>query len=279
MTFVNALLCILLMDSATFKRLREIVYENSGISLKETKEAMVTARVSKRMRALGITTHKEYLYYLEQESGSDEITHFLDVIATNVTSFFREAQHFDFLKNRLRQWRADGKKKIRVWSAAASTGQEPLSIGMTILDTLGCYPCDFKILATDISTRALVLAQRGVFEKKQIENIPTALQSRFFKPVRDTDGGLYQVGDELSRCIIYRRLNLSRPPFPMRGELDIVFCRNVMIYFDPETRADLVNEIYRLLLPGGYLFTGHAESLISLNTAFKCIRPTVYQKQ
>jgi chemotaxis protein methyltransferase CheR len=267
------------MDKKTFNRLREIVYENSGISLRETKEAMVSARVSKRMRALAIASFQEYLRYLEHDADGNEITHFLDVIATNVTDFFRESEHFDFLKDCLRQWLANGKVKIRAWSAAASTGEEALSIAMTVLDTLGERPYDFKILATDISTRALACAQQGLYEKSHIEKIPAMMRSRFFRPVRTADSNGYQASDEIRRHIIYRRLNLAQPPFPMRGQLDIVFCRNVMIYFDTDTRSKLVDEIYRLLLPGGYLFTGHAESLSSLKTDFKCIRPTVYQKQ
>ena len=266
------------MDSITFERLRALVYENSGISLKETKEAMVSARLAKRMRVLGINTHKQYLRYIEQDVSGNEITRFLDVIATNVTSFFREIQHFDFFKTILSNWIANGKTKIRVWSAAASTGEEALSIAMTILDTIGERQCDFKILATDISTSVLASAQKGLYETTQMHNVPEAFRRRFFVPVKTPSGAGFQAREELMQHIVYRRLNLSRTPFPMRGQLDIVFCRNVMIYFDEATRKSLVEEIYRQLLPGGYLLTGHAESLSSLKTDFTYIRPTIYQK-
>ena len=267
------------MDSITFERLRALVYENSGISLKETKEAMVSARLAKRMRTLGISTHKQYLRYLEQDDSGNEITRFLDVISTNVTSFFRENQHFDFLKTILLQWLADGKTRLRVWSAATSTGEEALSIAMTIVDIIGERLYDFKILATDISTGVLARAQQGLYETTQMENVSEALRRRFFVPVKTPGGAGFQARKELMQHIVYRRLNLSRPPFPMRGQLDIVFCRNVMIYFDDVTRKNLVEEIYRQLLPGGYLFTGHAESLNSLKTDFTYIRPTIYQKK
>jgi len=267
------------MDSTTFERMREIVYEHSGISLKKTKEAMVSARVAKRMRALDISTHQQYLSYLEHDTNSDEITHFLDVISTNVTSFFREKQHFDFLKDIVLSWISNGKSKIRVWSTAASTGEEALSIAMTIQDALGERPYDYKILATDISTHVLALAQQGIYDEAQIKNVPEAFRRRFFQPVRTQSGTGYRARDELTHNIVYRRLNLSRPPFPMRSQLNIVFCRNVMIYFDDATRKKLIGEIHRQLLPGGYLFTGHAESLSSLKTDFTYIRPTLYQKK
>jgi chemotaxis protein methyltransferase CheR len=267
------------MDSTTFERLRAIVYENSGISLKPTKEAMVSARVAKRMRTLGISSHKEYLQLLEQDTTGDEIIRFLDVISTNVTSFFRENEHFDFLKELLSEWLKNGKTKIRAWSAASSTGEEALSIAMTISDVLNGCPYDFRVLATDISTHVLARAQRGVYDSSQMEKVSNAMRNRFFQPVSAPRGCDFQARDEILQHIVYRRLNLSRPPFPMRGQLDIVFCRNVMIYFDDATRNKLVAEIYRLLLPGGFLFTGHAESLSNLQTNFKYIRPTIYQKQ
>jgi chemotaxis protein methyltransferase CheR len=268
-----------MMDSITFERLRALVYEYSGISLKETKEAMVSARIAKRMRVLGINNHQQYLRYLEQDDSGNEMTRFLDVISTNVTSFFRESLHFDFLKDILSNWLVNGKTKIRVWSAAASTGEEALSIAMTIRDAIGERLCDFKILATDISTNVLAIAQKGLYETPQMHNVPEALRRRFFVPVKTPGGAGFQAREELMRNIVYRRLNLSRPPFPMHGQLDIVFCRNVMIYFDEETRKSLVEEIYRQLLPGGYLLTGHAESLSSLKTDFTYIRPTIYQKK
>ncbi len=266
------------MDRTTFERMRAIVYEHSGINLKETKEAMVSARVAKRMRALDISTHEKYLRYLEDDSSEDEITFFLDVISTNVTSFFREKQHFDYLKDILLNWLSNGKQKIRVWSAAASTGEEALSIAMTIHEILAERPFDYKILATDISSQVLARAQQGIYDEAQMEKLPKSLRRRFFIPVRKGNNTGYRASDELTQHIVYRRLNLSRPPFPMQGQLDIVFCRNVMIYFDEPTRNKLIGEIYRQLLPGGYLFTGHAESLSSLKSDFTYIRPTLYQK-
>jgi chemotaxis protein methyltransferase CheR len=267
------------MDHQTFNKFREIVYANSGIALNDTKEAMVAARISKRMRILGLETHEQYLHYLLQKESENEITHFLDVISTNVTSFFREVSHFKFLTSIVEKWLSKGKNKIRIWSAAASTGEEPYSIAMTLLEASGGRNLDMRILATDISTSALSRAQKGIYASSVIESIPDMLKRRFFIVHNQNNDVVYEANDLLKNMIVFRRLNLSKPPFPMTGRLDMVFCRNVMIYFDNSVRTRLVNEIYRLLNPSGYLLTGHAEGLTSITTELKCLEPSIYQKQ
>jgi len=267
------------MDHQTFNKFREIVYANSGIALNETKEAMVSARISKRMRVLGLETHQQYLHFLLQEESGNEITHFLDVISTNVTSFFREASHFKFLALIVAKWITKGKNKIRIWSAAASTGEEPYSIAMTLLEAASGHNLDMRILATDISTSALSRAQKGVYSSSVLDSVPDLLKRRFFIRHKHNNDIVYEANDLLKNMIVFRRLNLSKPPFPMTGRLDLVFCRNVMIYFDNSVRTRLVNEIYRLLNPSGYLLTGHAEGLTSITTELKCLEPSIYQKQ
>lgn len=267
------------MDHQTFNTFREIVYVNSGIALNDTKEAMVSARIAKRMRAIGLETHEQYLQFLLQEESGNEITHFLDVISTNVTSFFREPSHFEFLAKNIDHWLANGKDRIRIWCAAASTGEEPYSIAMTLLDAAGGRNSDMRILATDISTSALSRAQKGVYSSSALDGIPELYKRRFFVRQKQNNEVVYSVSDQLKSMIVFRRLNLSKPPFPMTGRLDIVFCRNVMIYFDNSVRSRLVNEIQRLLIPSGYLLTGHAEGLTSIKTELRCLEPSVYQKQ
>ena len=267
------------MDHQTFDKFREIVYTNSGISLNDTKEAMVSARISKRMRILGFTSHQQYLQFLLHEESVNEITHFLDVISTNVTSFFREPSHFDFLSSVVAKWIDKGKHRIRIWSAAASTGEEPYSIAMTLLDICGQRNLDIRILATDISTSALAKAQAGVYPSLVAEGVPESYKKRFFVREKQNADVCYRVQDTLKKMIVFRRLNLSSPPFPMTGQLDMVFCRNVMIYFDNSVRSRLVREIHRLLQPSGYLLTGHAEGLTSIQTELKCLEPSIYQKQ
>jgi chemotaxis protein methyltransferase CheR len=267
------------MDHQTFNRFREIVYVNSGIALNDTKEAMVSARIAKRMRAIGLETHEQYLQFLLQEESGHEITHFLDVISTNVTSFFREPSHFDFLAKNVSHWLATGKDRIRIWCAAASTGEEPYSIAMTLLDAAGGRHIDMRILATDISTSALSQAQKGIYSRSALDGVPELYKRRFFVRQKQNNEIVYGVNDVLKNIIVFRRLNLSKPPFPMTGRLDIVFCRNVMIYFDNSVRSRLVHEIHRLLIPSGYLLTGHAEGLTSIKTELRCLEPSIYQKQ
>lgn len=266
------------MDAATFQKFRRIVHEHSGIYLNNTKQAMVSARIAKRMRILGIGNQRDYLDMLVNDKTGDEITKFLDVISTNVTSFFREEEHFEFLGERLTEWIRQGKKKLRIWSAASSTGEEPYSIVMTVLAASIEKKFDFKVLATDISTRALAEASNGCYPETIMNSVPDSFKKRFFNKSKQDNGLYYQVRDTLKEHVLFRRLNLSKPPFPMKGRLDMVFCRNVMIYFNDETRTRLLSEIFRLLNPEGYLITGHAESLASIKTEFKCIKPSIYMK-
>lgn len=264
------------MDAKVFDRFRQIVYERSGISLGTNKEALVSARVGKRMRALGLADHRAYLEFLVHDAKGEEYTHLIDAISTNVTSFFRESAHFDFLGEVFAKWCAQGQRRFRFWSAASSTGEEPYTMAVTLLEAAGgARGLDVKILATDISTRVLEQCLAGRYEGKKLDTMAPALRQRYFTRCPDA-GDVYEVKPALRNLVVFRRLNLSRPPFPMRGPLDAVFCRNVMIYFDMQVRTGLVQEAYRLLKPGGYLFVGHAESLTGIMTGFKTVRPSVY---
>ena len=268
-----------MIDRKTFDRLREIVYEKSGINLTENKKALVTARLNKRLRALGLKTHKEYLEYLLNDKSGNELIHMIDVISTNVTRFFRESDHFDFLKEVFVRWVEMGQRRFRMWSAGCSSGEEPYSMAMVLLEALPAYAeVDLKILATDISTKVLEKASEGVYEEKKVMEIPRGLLSKYF--VRDRTNGeiTYSVSDRLKRIIVFRRLNLAKPPFPMKGPLDVIFCRNVMIYFDKYVRENLLKEFYRLLKDDGYLFLGHSESITGIKTNFRPVRPSIYTK-
>lgn len=265
------------MNTKTFRAFRNLVYDKSGISLKDGKEALIYARVGKRMRALGIATHKEYLERIAQDESGQEVVHLLDAISTNVTSFFRGPDHFEFLTRQVKEWRSAGQDRLRIWSAACSTGEEPYSIAMTILDALN-EACDTKILATDISTRALDTAQLGTYGSDRSEQVPKIFRTRYFDKVSEFDTTFYTAKPMLRQMITFGRLNLSTPPFPMRGPLDVVFCRNVMIYFDNHIRLALITEIHRLLKQHGYLILGHSESLLGMMSGFKSVQPSVYLK-
>lgn len=238
----------------------------------------MSSRIAKRMRILGIDDYNQYLQYLLDDDSGDEITRFLDVISTNVTSFFREPEHFEFLGEFISDNLAKGKKRVRIWSAAASTGEEPYSIAMTVLIAAGTQAADMRILGTDISTKALTAAREGKYSTAAMDKVPDSLKSRFFLSLKDGDNAIYIANEYIKRMIVFKRLNLAKPPFPMQGQMDIIFCRNVMIYFDNDVRTRLIHELYRLLKPGGYLLTGHAESLTCVKTDFTCLRPSIYQK-
>jgi chemotaxis protein methyltransferase CheR len=265
------------METSTFRRFCAIAYEKAGITLGDSKEALVEARVGKRMRALGMTSEKEYLLFLEKDPKGEEIVQFLDVISTNHTSFFREPDHFEFLRSVLADWRREGMHKLRVWSAASSTGEEPYTIAFTIADALenaDRAEVDWRILATDISTKVLAKAEAGIFADAKLTGLARGELNRFFE--RGPDKDEHTVRPALRNRIAFRRLNLITPPYPMHGPFDIIFCRNVMIYFDQAVRQKVISGMERLLRPGGYLLIGHAEALSGVRTGLRMIRPSIF---
>jgi len=266
------------MDAKTFNTLREIVYEKSGISISENKIALVTARIGKRVRELKLADAARYLDYLLTDGNEDETTNLLDVISTNVTSFFREENHFDFLGGVFSEWLSAGQRRFRFWSAACSTGEEPYSLAMMLLDKINGGRVDLKILATDISTRVLQKCKNGQYAEEKLQTIPARYQNQYLTISREGDKKYAMISESVKNCVVFQRINLSKPPFPMEGPMDAIFCRNVMIYFDNTVRKNLLNDCFRLLKPGGYLFVGHAESLTGLLCGFKAIKPSVYIK-
>jgi chemotaxis protein methyltransferase CheR len=267
------------MEPRVFRRLSEIAKDRAGISLRPGKETLVAARIGKRLRALRLDTPGEYLHYLEQDGTGEEIVHFLNVISTNYTSFFREADHFERLREEACAWLAEGRRNIRIWCSASATGEEPYSIAMVLREAMG-PETQVSILATDISTQALDTARNGVYPAAALEQLPRPLLHRYFSVLQpgDAQQRQYQVTASLREMIVYKRLNLAHPPFPMRGPLDAVFCRNVMIYFEIAERSRLIAEAERLLSPGGLLFIGHAETLSGIQTSLTKVGVSVYQK-
>lgn len=267
------------LDRRSFNGFRDIVYQEAGITLGPQKEALVQARVGKRMRALGIDRYDEYLELLETDEAGAELTLFLDAICTNVTSFFREAHQFEFIARNTREWLRQGQRRFRFWTAACSTGEEPFSLAMSLADAAdGFEGVDMRILATDISTKALDRCLHATYAADRATSIPSSVRDRWFT-AREVDGETaFQVKPEIRDMVLFRRMNLSDPPFPMRGPLDVVMCRNVMIYFDNPVRVRLLEEIHRLLKPGGFLIVGHAESLTGIVSDFKYVSPAIYVK-
>ncbi len=215
------------MQAKTFNSFRELVYRESGIKLDESKEALIRARIGKRMRALSIPDHDDYYNYVIQDESGEELIHLLDAISTNVTSFFRGPDHFNFLVRCVKDWISEGQKNIKIWSAACSSGEEPYSIAMAILWEIREY-LDVKILATDISTRVLNKAQSGIYESDKVDQVPNNYKVAYFEEFTEDGRTFYRIKPIIKDIIVFRRINLASPPFPMRGPLLIaVFCRNV----------------------------------------------------
>ncbi|MBN2714775.1 MAG: protein-glutamate O-methyltransferase CheR [Deltaproteobacteria bacterium] len=268
------------MQQNIFNRFRDIAYERAGISLGEQKKELVSARVAKRQRALNIPNVRDYLQYLESEHNGDELIHFLDAISTNFTHFMREKSHFELLESELIHWKKNGCEKFRIWCAASSSGEEPYSLAITVADTFGAALPDVRILATDINTTVLKTASAGEYPEKALEALSRQQRMNYFEQLQTDKGDekWYRAKPGIRDLLIFKRLNLATPPYPMKGPLDVVFCRNVMIYFDRVVRQRLISEVERLIKPEGLLIIGHSETLAGLTTGLKAVKPSVYRK-
>lgn len=262
-----------------FHRFRALIYTESGIALSEQKQSLLASRLSKRLRDLGLETFSEYYDHVMSDPSRDEFTRMLDLISTNKTDFFRESKHFDYLRDRILP-ELEQEKRIRIWSSACSTGEEPYTIAITLFESVkNPAQWDFKILASDLSTRVLAKAAAGTYDEDRFRDVPPEVVRRHFLRGRGVRTGLFKVKPHLAATVQFRRLNLMDERFPIKTPLDLIFCRNVMIYFDRPTQERLVNKFYRYLRPGGYLFTGHSESLQWVDHPFKAWAPTIYRKE
>lgn len=269
------------INEKEFKLFQALIYDETGISLHDKKATMVQARLSKRLRELGLSSFGAYYDYLKKEDNAEELLRLLSAISTNVTSFFREAAQWDFLEgylNDLHKHKTD--RKLRIWSAACSTGQEPYSIAMFLHEHLkDIRSWDIKFLASDIDTKVLAHAIEGEYTEKEIGAMPKIFLTRYFDKKKEGDKTTYQVKAPLREMIIFRMFNLVRGDFSIfKNTFDIIFCRNVMIYFDGETRSELIKRFHQLLRPGGLLLLGHSESITKLSGDFKLVRSAIYER-
>lgn len=268
-----------------YEYIRQLVYEKSRINLGANKKELVMARLSKRLRALGLHSYKDYIDLIDSSEGKDELTNLIDSISTNHTFFFREETHFMFLSSVvLPQFCPPGTEKLqrnfRIWSAASSTGEEPYSIAITLDQYFSNTPgWNWNIQCTDISTRVLQKAYEGIFPKERLEKIRPETLRKYFQKGRDEYEGYYRVIAELRRRMRFDIVNLLQPSYPFNDTFQVIFCRNVMIYFDRETQQELVEKLTRQIVPGGYLMIGHAESLTNIKHRLRMIKPAIYQKQ
>jgi len=260
-----------------FRRVSQIIYQLCGINLKDGKQALVRARLMKRLRALRLDSFDAYMKYIETEAGKNELGAMVDVLTTNKTSFFREPEHFNFLRDQILPHLIKA-RKLRFWTAACSSGEEPLSLAMLLRENIPDIDTkDVKILATDISMKMLARAGRAVYTEEMVRDIPGPLLQKYFRQVHQEYGIVWQARDQIRSLIRLGWLNLI-DPWPMKGPFDVIFCRNVMIYFDRPTQQRLVQRFWQLLSPGDYLFVGHSEGLSAVSHKFRYVRPAVYRK-
>ncbi len=267
------------MSSGTFNRFVKIIYDRCGIALGDNKKALVKTRIAKRMRQIEISSYDDYLKYVIKDANDFELSQLLDAISTNVTSFYRESSHFDWMNTIIKQWVHEGATRLRLWSSACSSGEEPFTMAIEIMETIGSKPIDVKILATDLSASVLKSGQRGEYSESSISPVPKHLKLKYFTKKRENGKTIYVVKDQIRNMVVFRQFNLNSFPYPLKGPLDIIFCRNVMIYFDKEFRDQIVREFKRFLKPNGYLFLGHSESLSKSFSSFNRVSPSIYEKQ
>ncbi|MES2771851.1 MAG: CheR family methyltransferase [Pseudomonadota bacterium] len=262
-------------SAADFERVRKLIYQYAGISLSALKQDMVYSRLARRLRALGSRSFADYLAALELGGKNNEWEHFVNALTTNLTSFFREAHHFPIFAEQLKK-QARG-ASIKVWCAAASTGEEPYSIAMTVVETLGSFDVPVSIMASDLDTNVLATAEKGVYPLERIEKLSPERIKRFFLKGAGAQEGYVCVRPELRRLVRFQRLNLLEPNWPVHAPLDVIFCRNVMIYFDKPTQYKILSRFAPLLHEHGLLFAGHSESFLHAADLFSSQGKTVYE--
>jgi len=265
-----------------FGNIRRLVSEHTGISLSDAKKNMVYSRLSRRLRQIGLDNFNNYLDLLKDKKNEDELVHFTNAITTNLTSFFREQHHFDYLSKTLLPKLTEINKqtgKIRIWSAGCSTGEEPYSIAMTIKETIPeSAGWDIKILATDLDSNVLETAKAGVYSEERVSGIPSSKVKRWFLKGKNKHAGKILAHPSLREMITFGQLNLMQQ-WPVKGPIDIIFCRNVVIYFDKPTQEILFKRYADVLTSKGHLFLGHSETMFKVKNTFNLIGQTIYQKQ
>jgi chemotaxis protein methyltransferase CheR len=274
------------LSQKEFNLFRELIYKEAGISLGGAKQQLVESRLTKRLRACNLTSFSQYYDYLqEKDRNGEERLKMINALTTNKTDFFREQHHFDYLRSTVfpmleKRAKETGDRKIRIWSAACSTGEEPYTLAMTVLDHFGptsFHGWDIRILASDVDTDVLAHAQKGVYAADRVSDVPKEILKRhFLKTSKDPEAPV-QVRPELQELITFRRINFIESQWPIHTYFDIIFCRNVMIYFDEATQDRLLTRFSDQLVPCGHLFIGHSESILRLDQVYTSLGNTIYR--
>lgn len=259
------------MKQADFDFIQSLAYEETGIVLPDRKKHMVYSRLSRRLRQLGLKNFSQYCLIVKNDPS--ELVNFVNALTTNLTAFFREGHHFEYLDDQVSStWKKRRNKRLRVWSSACSTGEEPYSIAMTLAEHFSGAEWDLKILATDLDTNVLNKASKGLYAEDSTTGLPKQYRDKYIKA---NQSGI-QIKQNIQQMIHFKQLNLLQN-WPMTGPFDLIFCRNVLIYFDNDTKAKIISKFRKLLAPDGLLFIGHSETLTNISDEFELIGQTMYQ--
>jgi len=272
-----------LMRESDLEFIRTLVYERSRINLDNRKRELVAARLAKRLRATQIASVDDYCDFLRSPGHEEERIKLIDAISTNHTFFFREGSHFDFLRSRIvpemsERSRRERWSRLYAWSAACSSGEEPYSLAMTLDDTVDSSTWSWQVEATDISYPMLEVAQRAVYKSESVNGKAPAWAMTYFQRGIGPQEGNYRIKPSLRNRVSFRHINLLEGEPPFRDLMHVIFCRNVMIYFDHATQEELVNKLTRQLVPGGYLIVGHSESLTNIAHSLQPVESAIYRR-
>jgi chemotaxis protein methyltransferase CheR len=272
-----------ILSDEDFKRLSSFIYKEYGIKMPEVKRTMLQSRLHKRLRELNMTNYKDYVDYVFSKEGQDnEVIHMIDVVSTNKTDFFREPIHFEFLHTTvlpeiLQSDRPN--RNIKLWSAGCSSGEEPYTLAMSLSEYMTEHPgFDYSILATDISSRILKSAVDAIYKESRVEMLPLQLKKRYLLKSKDRTNPTVRIVPELRHRVNFQRLNFMDSHFNVPDNMDIIFCRNVLIYFDRETQEKVINKLCTKLKPDGFFFLGHSESITNFDVPLKQLKPTIFRR-
>lgn len=267
------------LSDAEFAKLSKFIFTQYGIKMPPEKRIMLQSRLQKRLRALKIYSFKEYIDFVFGREGNEEIVHMMDVVSTNKTDFYREPSHFEFLKQTLLPQIYKEKKSIKVWSAGCSSGPEVYTLAIELSEFANLNPgFDFSIFGTDISTRMLKKAYAAIYPEEMVAMIPLEAKRKYLLKSKDKEQKLVRVNQALRKKTKFQRLNFMDDSYPVHEQFDIIFCRNVLIYFDRDTQEKVINKLCRHLRVGGVFFLGHSESITNIDVPLKQLKPTVYSR-
>ncbi|MCQ2613445.1 MAG: protein-glutamate O-methyltransferase [Treponemataceae bacterium] len=271
------------LSQSEFRTISEYIQQNVGIQMPESKKIMVQSRLMHRLRALKLNNYSEYIdYVFNKDKSGNELTIMIDSLTTNKTEFFREADHFSFMTNSvLPEMISKGHKSLKLWSAGCSSGEEPYTLSIVLKEYMRNHPgtlSGFSLLATDISTKVLDQAVNGIYDAEETDGMNFEMKKRYFLKSKNPEERIVRVKPEIRSCVTFRQLNFMDSSYPISDIFNIIFCRNVLIYFDKPTQENIISKFLRHLEIGGYLFLGHSETIFGMDLPLETVAPTVYKK-